>query len=157
MIAIRAGGLDDDRVVALLRTHVDLCRAVTPPGSSHALDLDGLRQRHVHFLSAWVGDTPVGTGAWKALPPGPDGGAAGEIKSMFTAPDARGAGVARAVLAALVASARVAGIARLYLETGSFDYFAPARALYLADGFVECGPFPPYRPDPNSSFFTRAI
>lgn len=151
------GGLDDGRVVALLRTHVDLCRAVTPPGSSHALDLDGLRHPDVHFVSAWQDERPVGTGAWKRLAAGPDGAAAAEIKSMFTAPDARGQGVARAVLAALVASARDAGVARLYLETGSFAYFAPARALYLAHGFAECPPFAPYRPDPNSCFFTRAI
>lgn len=142
--------------MALLRTHVDLCRAVTPPGSSHALDLDGLHRPDVRFLSAWVSADPVGTGAWKALPPGADG-AAGEIKSMFTAPHARGQGVARAVLAALIASARSAGVARLFLETGSFAYFAPARALYLAEGFAACAPFPPYRADPNSCFFTRTI
>lgn len=150
---ITPGGLDDAAVVALLERHVDLCRTVTPPGSSHALDLDGLKQPSVRFFTAW-GDAgaPLGTGAWKQLEPGH-----GEVKSMFTAESARGRGVARAVLHAIMASARAAGMQRLSLETGSFAYFAPARALYLAEGFVACPPFPPYRPDPNSSFFTRTL
>jgi putative acetyltransferase len=150
---VAPGGLDDDRVVALLQRHVDLCRTVTPPGSSHALDLAGLKVPAVRFFTAWAPDgTPLGTGAWKLLEAGH-----GEVKSMFTAEAARGQGVARAVLAAIIASARAAGITRLSLETGSFAYFAPARALYLAAGFAECPPFPPYRPDPNSSFFTRPL
>jgi putative acetyltransferase len=38
------------------------------------------------------------------------------------------------------------------LETGTEDYFAPARRLYLRHGFTECPPFGDYRLDPNSVF-----
>ena len=73
---------------------------------------------------------------------------------MHTAAAARGRGVAGAMLSHLVATARSRGMSRLSLETGSSDYFAPARALYRRHGFVECPPFADYRPDPYSVFMT---
>ena len=54
----------------------------------------------------------------------------------------------------IIADARSQGLERLSLETGSFDYFRPAVALYRAHGFVDCAPFGSYRPDPNSVFLT---
>jgi putative acetyltransferase len=48
-------------------------------------------------------------------------------------------------------------MSRLSLETGSWSYFAPARALYARHGFVECGPFGNYRLDPHSVFMTMAL
>jgi putative acetyltransferase len=56
-----------------------------------------------------------------------------------------------------MAEARAAGMGRLSLETGSWPYFLPARALYARHGFVECGPFGDYRDDPNSIFMTIAL
>ena len=57
----------------------------------------------------------------------------------------------------IVAAADSAGLARLSLETGSWPYFEPARALYASAGFTECGPFGEYVADPNSVFMTRAL
>jgi putative acetyltransferase len=57
----------------------------------------------------------------------------------------------------IVAAAHAAGMMRLSLETGSGDYFAPARALYRRHGFVECAPFADYRLDPNSVFMTLSL
>jgi putative acetyltransferase len=91
----------------------------------------------------------VGVGALKPLDPGH-----GEIKSMHTAEAARGRGVGSALLRQIMAEARAAGLRRLSLETGSWPYFLPARALYARHGFVECGPFGDYREDPNSIFMT---
>jgi putative acetyltransferase len=48
-------------------------------------------------------------------------------------------------------------MSRLSLETGSWPYFAPARALYARHGFLECPPFGEYRPDRNSVFMTLAL
>lgn len=160
---IVAGGLDDARVVALLRTHVDTARAVTPPGSSHALDLAGLRSPDIGFWSAWERagdaaagirptDTLLGVGALKRL-----SAVHGEVKSMHTAAAARRRGVGAALLRHIVAAARAGGMRRLSLETGSFAYFAPAVALYRAHGFVECPPFADYRPDPSSLFMTLEL
>jgi putative acetyltransferase len=48
-------------------------------------------------------------------------------------------------------------MARVSLETGSWPFFGPARALYARHGFVECAPFGDYRPDRNSVFMTLAV
>jgi putative acetyltransferase len=146
------GGLDDPRVVALLHIHVTRARAETARGSAHALDLSALRAPDVTFWSAWEGETPVGVGALKRL-----GADHGEIKSMHTAEAARGRGVGSALLRRIIAAARERGMSRLSLETGSWPYFAPARALYAKHGFVECGPFGEYRLDSNSVFMTKEI
>ena len=146
------GGLDDPRIVALLHTHVTRARAETAPGSAHALDLTGLRAPEVTFWSAWEGNTVVGVAALKRL-----SADHGEIKSMHTAEAARGRGVGSALLGQIMAVARERGMSRLSLETGSWPYFAPARALYARHGFVECGPFGEYRLDPNSVFMTKEV
>jgi putative acetyltransferase len=146
------GGLDDPRVVDLLHTHVIRARAETAPGSDHALDLSGLRAPEVTFWSAWEGDAVVGVGALKRL-----SGDHGEVKSMHTTEAARGRGVGSAMLRQIMAAARAHGMSRLSLETGSWPYFEPARALYARHGFVECAPFGEYREDPNSVFMTLAL
>jgi putative acetyltransferase len=76
---------------------------------------------------------------------------------MRTATASRGLGVATAVLRHLSGLAAERGYARLSLETGTQDFFAPARRLYARHGFVECPPFGDYAPDPHSTFFTREL
>jgi len=153
-IAVRIveGGLDDPRVVALLHTHLTRARTETARGSAHALDLSGLRAPDVTFCSAWEGDMVVGVGALRGL-----SADHGEVKSMHTAEAARGRGVGSALLQQIMATARARGMSRLSLETGSWPYFLPARALYARHGFVECAPFGEYRNDPNSVFMTRVL
>ena len=146
------GGLDDPRVVELLQIHLIRAGAETALGSAHALDLSGLRAPEVTFWSAWEGDVVVGVGALKRL-----SADHGEVKSMHTAEAARGRGVGSALLRQIMAAARERGLSRLSLETGSWPYFAPARALYARHGFVECPPFGEYREDPNSVFMTVAL
>jgi putative acetyltransferase len=153
------GGLDDPRVIALLHTHVVRARAETAPGSDHALDLAGLRASDVTFWSAWerdangdARDALVGVGALKRL-----SDVHGEVKSMHVAEAARGRGIGAAMLRHIIAQAESRGMTRLSLETGSWPYFAPARALYTRHGFVECPPFGDYQPDPNSVFMTVAL
>jgi putative acetyltransferase len=76
---------------------------------------------------------------------------------MHTAEPLRGRGVGSAILRHVIAAARARGMTRLSLETGSWPYFAAARALYARHGFVECAPFGDYRLDPNSVFMTLAL
>jgi putative acetyltransferase len=149
VLRIESGGLDDPRVVALLRFHLVSAAANTAPGSSHALDLAGLKAPGMQFWTAWEDEKLLGTGALKQL-----SATHGEVKSMHTVEAARGRGVGSTMLRHIVASARAAGLRRLSLETGTWPYFAPARALYLRHGFVECPPFGDYRLDPNSVFLT---
>jgi putative acetyltransferase len=149
---IREGGLDDPQVIALLHTHVLRARAETGRGSAHALDLTGLRSPDVTFWAAWDGPSLAGIGALKLVTADH-----GEVKSMHTAEGMRRRGVGEAILRHIVAMARARGMSRLSLETGSWLYFAPARALYARHGFVECEPFGAYRPDSNSVFMTLVL
>jgi putative acetyltransferase len=148
-LRILPADLDDERVVILLESHVRVARAQTAPESAHALDPSGLKGPGISVWVAYVSGDLVGVGALKRL-----SAAEGEVKSMYTAPSARKQGVARAMLAHIISTARGEGLARLSLETGSWPYFEPARALYAASGFSECGPFGDYREDPNSVFMT---
>jgi putative acetyltransferase len=146
------GGLDDARVLELLRIHLHHARAETAAGSAHALDVSGLRAAGVRFWSLWDGEALLGVGALKDL-----GDRHGEVKSMHVAQIARRRGVGSAMLRHLIATARASGWSRLSLETGSWPYFAPAQALYRRHGFVDCAPFGDYRPDPNSVFLTLEL
>jgi putative acetyltransferase len=149
---ISAGDLDDPRVRALLEHHLRSALAVTPRGSAHALDVSGLKAPGILFWTAWDGETLLGTGALKQL-----AGNEGEVKSMHTLQSRRRSGVGMAMLLHIVDNARALGMKRLNLETGSFDYFMPARALYSRAGFTECGPFAGYVKDPNSVFMTLRL
>ena len=143
------GDLDDPRVVDLLRVHLTIARDETAPGSAHALDLAGLRSPDISFWAVWDGGTLLGFGALKRL-----SASHGEVKSMHVAEAARRRGIGGAMLRHIIAAAREGGMGRLSLETGSWDYFRPARALYARHGFVECLPFADYAPDPNSVFMS---
>lgn len=146
-VLIRLDDLSDPRIALFLEEHIRDMRAVSPPESKHALDLEGLRQRDIRFWSAWDGGQLVGCGALKQLDE-----SHGELKSMRSAVSHRGRGVGRQMLLHILAEARATGLRRLSLETGAMPFFAPARALYAAHGFVACAPFGSYRADPNSVF-----
>lgn len=116
---------------------------------------DSLRARLGDFSVAEADGALLGCGALSELAPTTATSAGlGEVKSMRTARPARGRGVAGAVLDRLVALARERGYAAVSLETGPQEYFAPARRLYARHGFVPCGPFGSYSPDPCSVFRT---
>lgn len=146
---ISEGGLDDPQVAGLLRRHIVAARAQTAPGSAHALDLSRLKAPDITFWTAWEGEAALGVGALKRLCADH-----GEVKSMHTAAAARRRGVGGALLVHIIAAARTGGLSRLSLETGSWDYFRPARTLYERHGFVACAPFADYVDDPNSVFLT---
>lgn len=133
-------------IVDFLAGHLADMRAQGPPESTHALDLDGLRRSEVTVWTVLDGAGAVlGCGALKELDP-----RGGEIKSMRTAPEARGRGIAAALLVHVIGIARERGYRTLHLETGSTAYYAPARRLYARHGFVPCPPFADYPDDPNS-------
>ncbi|HLH51397.1 MAG TPA: helix-turn-helix domain-containing GNAT family N-acetyltransferase [Roseiarcus sp.] len=86
------------------------------------------------FVIARRAGRPIGCGALKRKT-----GAIGEIKRMWTAPDARGQGVARRVLQRLEDEAQAFGLKTLRLETNRM--LKEAQALYRAQGYVEVAPF----------------
>jgi putative acetyltransferase len=134
-------------IQALLQEHLAQLRSITPPGSTHAMTLERLREPDIQLWSLWEGGALLGCGGLKRL-----GSHDGEVKSMRTAALAQRRGVARAVLAHLKAYAQRQGMQRLWLETGASEYFLPARKLYESSGFVACGPFGSYGEDSNSAF-----
>lgn len=95
------------------------------------------------LLVASLDGVPVGCGGLR-----PYGADAGEVKRMYVAPSARGRGVARAVLAALVAYARSAGLRRLMLETGTEQ--PEAVGLYESEGWTPIPAFGHYAADPRT-------
>ncbi|MBV8605810.1 MAG: GNAT family N-acetyltransferase [Pelomonas sp.] len=149
---IRLDDLRDPAIHALLEEHLADMRRISPPESVHALDLERLRRPEISFWSVWDGTSLLGCGALKQLSAGH-----GEVKSMRTVAAQRGRGVARTVLAHIVATARERGLARLSLETGPQAFFAPAHRLYASFGFAPCGPFDGYVEDPFSVFMTLEL
>lgn len=145
----------DPRLTAFLQAHLDELAPTAPPESRHALDLPGLQADGVRLWVALEEEHLVATGALAALDGGD--GRHEELKSMRTDPARRGHGVGRRLLGHLLADARSRGVRRVWLETGSMAFFAPARALYARAGFVPCTPFAGYREDPNSVFMTREL
>lgn len=151
-LQILSGTLEDPRVRVLVDHHFTTARAAADEDSAHALDVDGLKADNIRFWSVWRRDELVGIGALKALSP-----EHGEVKSMHTAEGARGTGVADALLRHILCEARRNGFKRLSLETGSMEFFAPARALYRKHGFIDCEPFADYIPDPKSAYMTLEL
>ncbi|MFC4174692.1 GNAT family N-acetyltransferase [Microvirga sp. GCM10011540] len=86
------------------------------------------------FVLAWLDGEPAGCGALKV-----GDGITGEIKRMWTAPSARGLGIARRVLRMLEAKAREIGLRTLRLETNRA--LTEAQALYRREGYHEVAPF----------------
>ena len=136
----------------LLSEHLADMFATSPAESVHALDHSALSAPSIAFWTAREDGNLLGCGALKLLdsPSGP--ARHGELKSMRTTASARGRGVATRLLLHILDDARSRNLERIYLETGTENYFAPARRLYARHGFTECQPFAEYRPDPNSVF-----
>lgn len=82
------------------------------------------------FFLARLEGRPVGCAALRTLD-----AATGEIKRMWIAPQARGFGLGRRMLAELEEQAREAGIRRLRLDTNRT--LTEARSLYEKSGYVE--------------------
>ncbi len=149
---IRIDDLRGPDIAALLQEHLRDMQRVSPPESVHALDLENLRQPEITFWTIWDGDIVAGCGAIKAL----DAQHAA-IKSMRTTSSHRRQGVATQLLRHLLDTAKQRGYTRVSLETGSMDFFMPARALYASFGFAYCPPFADYTEDPNSVFMTKTL
>jgi putative acetyltransferase len=136
----------------LLERHLAFCVSETPPEHSFALDVGGLLDPKVTFLSYRDGETVLGVAAIKELD-----AAHGEVKSMHTTAEARGRGVARALLSHVLATARARGYRRVSLETGTTPGFAAARALYESVGFTPAGPFGGYPQTGDNTFYSLTL
>ena len=149
---VRLDDLSGPQVRRLLEEHVRDMLELSPRESMHALDVDGLRRPDITFWTVWSAESLMGCGALREIAP-----THGEIKSMRTSPAHRRQGVARTMLAHIIAEGTKRRYHRLSLETGSMQAFEPAQKLYEGFGFTYCPPFGDYVEDPNSVFMTRVL
>jgi DNA-binding MarR family transcriptional regulator len=100
------------------------------PAKGKPVGVEDMTPPHGWFLLARLDGRPVGCGALVRL-----GADEGEIKRVWTAPDARGLGVARRIIAVIEATAREAGLMTVKLDTNRA--LKEAQALYRKLGYVE--------------------
>src|SRR6516164_9743505 len=121
---------DLERLVAELNA---VLGAAYPPHQRHGLALEQLFEPHMRFFLARLDGAAVGCGGVALF----DGYA--EVKRMYTRREARGRGVAKALLRRIEEQARAAGASVLYLETGIHQ--REAIGLYERMGFEHCDAF----------------
>jgi putative acetyltransferase len=148
---IRLDDLCGKEITELLLQHVQDMHFVSRE-STHVLDIDQLRKPNIKFWTIWMDDRLAGCGALKLLSQNH-----AEIKSMRVADSSRRQGVGAAMLRHLLEQGREMGMQRISLETGSMDFFTPARTMYEQAGFAYCRPFGDYVEDPNSVFMTLEL
>ena len=134
--------------------NAELSAGYPEPGATHfRLDLAEVAPGAGVFLVARLRGRPVGCGALRCLRDaalvrelGPQ---AGEIKRMYVAPDVRGQGIGRALLARLEEEARSFDLVRVVLETGTRQ--TEALAMYRRSGFVGIPAYGEYAAPPATS------
>lgn len=146
---IKIDDLSGGEVIELLEEHLADMYATSPPESVHALDIKDLKSPEITFFSAWKENQLLGCVAIKELDT-----QHAELKSMRTTQFARQSGVASKLLQHVLDTAAARQYQQISLETGSEDYFKPARNLYEKFGFDYCEPFADYELDPYSQFMT---
>jgi len=151
-LSIQIDDLSSLAIAQLLQEHIDDMQSVSPPESKHALDLEGLKHTDITFWSLHERAELIGCGALKEL-----NEKHGEIKSMRISSEHQGQGFASYLLEHIILIAQERNYQRLSLETGSMDFFKPARNLYLKYGFIECEPFGEYVEDVHSVFMSRKL
>ncbi|MEM6578833.1 MAG: GNAT family N-acetyltransferase [Pseudomonadota bacterium] len=149
MLIIEPADPRDDGPLALLEASHALMRATFPAEENYFLEVDELCADTIRFFAAREGAQTLGVGAL-AIKPG-----YGEVKSMFTAPEARGKGVAAALLRQIENLARTEGLETLRLETG--DPLGAAIRLYERCGFRRCGIFGDYAPNQSSVYMEKKL
>ena len=146
------GNFDNSEVHEFLIKHFIELRSVSPKGSAHVLDIDGLKDPSIKFWSLWEKSDLVGSGALKFLDK-----EHGEFKSIRVNDEFRGKGNGSKVINHLINEAKKLNIVRLSLETGAGDFFLNARKLFTKSGFEPSEPFSHYNNDINSIYMTMLI
>ena len=146
------GNFDNSEVLELLNKHFIELRSVSPEGSAHVLDIEGLKDQNIKFWSLWEGNLLMGCGALKFL-----NKEHGEFKSIRVEDRFRKKDNGIKILKHLIFEAKKFNIKRISVETGTGDFFTPARKLFNKCGFKLCKPFAHYKEDPNSCYMSMRI
>ena len=143
------GNFDNPEVNELLNKHFIELRSVSPEGSTHVLDIAGLKDQSIKFWSLWENNNLIGCGALKFLEKNH-----GEFKSIRVADEFKKTGIGERIINHLIEEAKKLKISKLSIETGAGEFFLPARKLFSKFGFKKCPPFAHYKEDPNSCYYT---
>lgn len=149
MLIVTPGNPTDPETAALLQASHALMQDLFPAEDIYALQIEALCAPDIRFFIAREPTQVLGTGAL-ALRAG-----YGEVKSMFTAPGARGRGVAAALLRRIEDEARAQGLPALKLETGAV--LEAAMRLYARHGFAPCARFGDYAPNTTSVYLAKPL
>ncbi|MFI5485374.1 GNAT family N-acetyltransferase [Micromonospora echinaurantiaca] len=150
-IEIHAARFDSPEAQRLIRDALaDLGARYGGSGDDTPVDAAEFEPPDGAFLIARLDGQPVGCGGWRS-----HGEGTAELKRMYTAPAARGRGVARALLAAVERSAREQGRKRLILECG--DRQPEAIGLYTSTGYERIPNFGFYKDEPGCLSFGRTL
>jgi putative acetyltransferase len=122
-----------------------------PMESNHLVAVDRLAEPDTRFFIAERDGKAMGCGAIMIC-----GQDYAEVKRVYVAPNGRGLGLARMLLARLEAETRDLGLPALRLETGRYQ--PEALGLFKSYGFELRGSFGDYpSDDPNSIFMEKPL
>lgn len=152
MFEIREDDLSGEATQSLVAFHQQGMSDASPPGTSFALDLSGLKVPEVTVWSVWCGEAIAGIGALKML-----GEGQAELKSMRTHPDFLRQGVGALLLEHLLVEAGRRGLTKVSLETGNGPDFQAAVTLYTKRGFQMGEAFSDYQPSAFNDFYHLAL
>jgi len=134
---------DAAQLIAALNAEL---KAMFPePGANHfSLSEEQVNGSNGAFLVAYLDNVPVGCGAVRRL----DASTA-ELKRMYVDPSVRGHGIGQALVKALEREARLLGVTRIVLETGT--RLTRAVKLYETMGYARIPLFGEYVETPDTS------
>ena len=137
-------------MIAALNAHL---RPLSPPEFQFQMTAEEMADGSTTlFVARDPEGIPLGMGALKVHDDG-----LGEVKRMFTRPEARGRGIGGEILEAVEVEARRHGLTRLALETGATEGFEAAWHVYERAGFRRCGAFLDYPESGYSAFFEKTL
>ena len=143
---------DKPEVNKLLISHFIELSSVSPVDRGHVLDIPGLKNPSIKFWSLWENNQLIGCGALKFLDK-----EHGELKSIRVADSFRRKGNGYKVINHLISEAKKLSIKKISLETGTGDFFTPARKLFDKCGFKVCEPFAHYKKDPDACYMSLLL
>ena len=146
------GNFNKPEVNKLLISHFIELSSVSPVDRGHVLDIPGLKNPSIKFWSLWENDQLIGCGALKFLDK-----EHGELKSIRVADSFRRKGNGFKVINHLISEAKKLNIKKISLETGTGNFFTPARKLFYKCGFKVCEPFAHYKKDPVACYMSLLL
>lgn len=148
IVVAEADPADPDALRLIGLSEAELA-ALYPPEARFAYSPEKLRESGTWFVIAWREGAALGCGGMQACP------GYGELKRFYVVAEARGTGIAGAILDALEAEARRRGLPLMRLETGIHQH--TAIRLYARRGYAHCPRFGDYPDNDSSVFMERAL